>query len=97
MLLGPDGKTTRTVTVVGFYTTSTGGVTVSVNADDVNGGGMIADDSVPASLAHGRELYVYSLILNPNKATSDLNKVVAAVPSAETVNLAKLTVAINGT
>ncbi len=97
VLLGPDGKTTRTVTVVGFYTTSTGGVTVSVNADDVNGGGMIADDSVPVGLAPGRELYVYSLILNPKQATSDLNEVVAAVPSAQTVNLAKLTLAINDT
>ncbi|MGO8946350.1 MAG: ABC transporter permease [Ktedonobacterales bacterium] len=90
VLLGPDGKTTRTVTVVGFYTTSTGGPTISVN-----GGSMIADDSVPVGLAHGRELYTYSLILNPNKAAADLNKVVEAVPSAETVSLAEATVAIN--
>ena len=90
VLLGPDGKTTRTVTVVGFYTTSTGGPTISVN-----GGGMIADDSVPVGLAHGRELYTYSLILNPDKAAADLNKVVEAVPSAETVSLAEATVAIN--
>ena len=97
VLLGPDGKTTRTVTVVGFYSTSTGGVTVRVNVGGVNGGGMIADDSVPVGLAPGRELYVYSLILTPKQATSDLNQVVAAVPSAQTVNLAKLTLAINDT
>ena len=90
VLMGPDGKTTRTVTVVGFYTTSTGGPTIRVN-----GSGMIAGNSVPVGLAHGRELYTYSLILNPKKAASDLNKVVAAVPSAETVNLAQASVAIN--
>jgi hypothetical protein len=91
LLRGPDGTTTRTVTVVGFYTMATGGPTLGVN-----GGGMIGDDSLPAGLAHGRQFYIYALILNPSKVASDLDKIVEAVPSAETVNLAQLSVAING-
>ncbi len=86
VLVGQDGKTTRTVTVVGFYTAS---LSLTV-------GGMISDNAVPVGLSNGHVLYAYSLILNPKQSTSVLNKVQAAVPNAETLNLAQISLLING-
>ncbi len=86
VLLGADGKTTRTLTVVGFYSAS--GISLTES-------GMITDNSVPSALTNGRPLYAYSLILNPKQSTTDLNKIQAAVPNAETLNLAQISVVIN--
>ncbi|MGO8950507.1 MAG: ABC transporter permease [Ktedonobacterales bacterium] len=86
VLLDSDGKTTKTLTVVGFYTTS--GISLTE-------GGMITDNSVPLALTNGRPLYAYSLILNPKQSTEILNKIQAAVPNAETLNLAEISVVIN--
>ena len=86
VMVGQDGKTTRTVTVVGFY---------SVSAISLTLGGMVADNSVPIALANGHVLYAYSLSLDPKQSSSVLNKIQAAVPNAETLNLAQITVLIN--
>jgi putative ABC transport system permease protein len=86
VMVGQDGKTTRTVTVVGFYTTSSISLTL---------GGMVSDNSVPIALANGHVLYAYSLIVDPKQSSAVLNKVEAAVPNAETLNLAQITVLIN--
>ncbi len=86
VLVGQDGKTTKTVTVVGFYTAN-----LSLTL-----GGMVADNSLPIALANGHVLYAYSLILNPNQSTEALNKIQAAVPNAETLNLAQISLLITG-
>jgi ABC-type antimicrobial peptide transport system permease subunit len=85
-MVGQDGKTFKTVTVVGFYTAN-----LSLTL-----GGMVSDNSVPIALANGHVLYAYSLILSPGQSTSVLNKVQAAVPNAETLNLAEISLLING-
>ena len=86
VMVGQDGKTLRTVTVVGFYTAN-----LSLTL-----GGMISDNSVPVALSDGHVLYAYSLILSPAQSTAALNKVQAAVPNAETLNLAQISLLING-
>src|SRR5215469_18865623 len=85
-MVGQDGKTMRTVTVVGFYTSD-----LSLTL-----GGMVSDNAVPVALSDGHVLYAYSLILTPGQSTSVLNKVQAAVPNAETLNLAEISLLING-
>jgi putative ABC transport system permease protein len=80
-LVGQDGKTTETVTVVGFYS----GISFV-------GGGMYTDNSVTAKLSGGQEFYVYSLILDPRQATAKLNEIEQAVPAAQTLTLADFAV-----
>jgi predicted lysophospholipase L1 biosynthesis ABC-type transport system permease subunit len=76
-LVGQDGKTTETVTVAGFY-----------SGFSFVGGGMYGDNSLIDKLSGGQEFYVYSLILDPRKATAELNQIQQAVPAAQTLTLA---------
>ncbi len=85
VMVGQDGKTTVTVTVVGFYTG--GSIFVS---------GMYTDNSVPTTLADGKPMYVYSLILDPKTSTQTLNKIQAAVPDVQAIDLAQISLLING-
>jgi predicted lysophospholipase L1 biosynthesis ABC-type transport system permease subunit len=84
VLLGPDGKTTETVTVVGFYT----GISFV-------GGGMYADNSLVHTLSGGHETLVYSLILNPRDAKAQLDKLSQAVPTVTTFSIVDVTIFIN--
>ncbi len=77
VLAGPDGKTSATVTVVGFYT----GISLV-------GGGMYTDNSMVLTLSGGNAFYVYSLILDPSRATQTLNQIQQAVPTAQTLSVA---------
>ena len=86
VLQGADGKATKTVTVVGFY---------QVTDISLTTGGMLTDNAVTQALTNGHVLYAYSLILDPKQSAQVLNKIQAAVPNAETLNLADLTLLIN--
>jgi putative ABC transport system permease protein len=80
-----DGKTTLTVSVVGFY---------RANAIALSGGGMYADDSVTNTLTGGHPLYIYSLILNPQHAKAQVNQIQQAVPTVQAITLVDLTLII---
>jgi putative ABC transport system permease protein len=80
-----DGKKTLTLSVVGFY--SSKGIALA-------GGGMYADNYVISTLGAGRQFYVYSLILDPNKAKSQVNQIQQAIPAAQAITLVDLTLII---
>jgi putative ABC transport system permease protein len=89
VMVGMDGKTTTAITVVGFYKES------SSTTNFITEGGMISDNAVPIALSAGHEFYIYSLNLDPSQSSTILNKVQAAVPNAETLNLAEISNLIN--
>jgi predicted lysophospholipase L1 biosynthesis ABC-type transport system permease subunit len=84
VLLGSDGKTTVTATVIGFYA-----------GFSFVGGGMYADNSLVHTISGGHETLVYSLILNPRDAKAQLDKVGQAVPTAQTFSIVDVTIFIN--
>jgi putative ABC transport system permease protein len=86
VLLGPDGKTTETATVVGFY---------SGFGFAVAGGGMFVDNSFVHNLTGGHETLVYSLILNPRDAKAQLDKIGQTVPGITTFSIVDVTIFIN--
>jgi putative ABC transport system permease protein len=86
VLASQDGKTTVTVTVVGFYKAS--GISLG-------GGGMYTDNSVINTLSGGNPAYIYQLILDPTKANAQVNQIENAVPNAQAVTLVNITLIIN--
>lgn len=85
VLASQDGKTTLTVTVVGFYTAT--GVSIS-------GGGMYADNSVTSTLGGQGLAYVYAMKLPPKRAKAQISQIQQAVPNAQAITLVGLTLTI---
>lgn len=83
---GADGKTTVTVTIVGFYGFSIASAT---------GLPIYADTSVANTLTNNSPLYFYSLELPPNQADAKLQQIQKAVPSVQTFSVVDLVVAVN--
>ncbi|HLV98247.1 MAG TPA: FtsX-like permease family protein [Ktedonobacterales bacterium] len=79
-LVGPDGSTMATVTVVGFYTPS------SLTVDPP----ILGDMSLANTLTGGHPSYLYSLILDPNRIDQILRQIQQAVPSVGVVNLVEI-------
>jgi putative ABC transport system permease protein len=73
-----------TLNVVGLYTSTSLGTS-----------GMVADNSVPATLTNGNVVYIYSLKLDPKTAQQQLNEISKAVPGVTPFSLAQLTLFIN--
>ncbi len=83
---GPDGKTSVTVSVAGFY----GGTFVST------GFAIFGDLSVANTLSNNHPLYAYSLELDPSQADQKLQQIQRVVPSVQTFSVVDLLVFING-
>ena len=82
---GPDGKTTVTVSVAGFY----GSSFVST------GFSILGDLGVAATLSNNHPLYAYSLEIDPSQADQKLQQIQQAVPSVQTFSVVDLLVFIN--
>jgi ABC-type antimicrobial peptide transport system permease subunit len=80
-LAGPDGTTTVTVTVVGFYTLSAGLSSGLSNR-------ILSDASLTSALTGGHPTYLYSLVVAPNQADATLHAIQRAVPTAQVITLA---------
>jgi ABC-type antimicrobial peptide transport system permease subunit len=93
VLASQDGKTTLTVTVVGFYCT-TGTVGCPSTRISLSGGGMYTDDYVTGTLGGAREAYVYSLNLPPQRAKAQIDQIQQAVPDAQAITLVGLSLII---
>jgi putative ABC transport system permease protein len=79
-LSGQDGKTTVTLTIVGFYMPSFGDV----------GPPVLADASLVNTLAGGHPLYLYSLALDPTQSDAVLHQIQRVVPSVGVVSFGQL-------
>jgi predicted lysophospholipase L1 biosynthesis ABC-type transport system permease subunit len=77
-LIGPDGNTTLTVTIIGFYKTSDIAFTPP----------LLGDLSLATTLTSGHPNYLYALALHPGQVDQDLHQIQQAVPSVTVVNLA---------
>ncbi len=78
-LAGPDGKTTVTVTIVGFYAPSDLAISPPV----------LGDISLANTLTGGHPSYTYALMIDPNRVDQVLHQVQQAVPSVGVINLAE--------
>jgi predicted lysophospholipase L1 biosynthesis ABC-type transport system permease subunit len=78
-LAGPDGKTSVTVSILGFYKPSE----LALNLP------ILGDLSLANTLTGGHPNYLYSLALNPSQVDQTLHQVQQAVPSATIINLAE--------
>lgn len=78
-LAGPDGKTTITITVVGFYKLSE----LALNPP------ILGDISLTNTLTGGHPSYLYSLTLPPDQVDTILHRIQQAVPSVQVINLAE--------
>jgi ABC-type antimicrobial peptide transport system permease subunit len=80
-LASQDGKQQVTVTVVGFYDSSS---VISIGAS------MFSDNAVPQTLTPGKIAYVYSLKMDPRQTDQKLSDLRAAVPAAQTFSVSDL-------
>jgi ABC-type antimicrobial peptide transport system permease subunit len=80
-LAGVDGKSAKTLTIVGFFKPST---TFGSLSHFIEG-----DESLTTSLTSGHPIYLYSLILSPRQAGTALQSIQRAIPSVSVISLAQ--------
>jgi ABC-type antimicrobial peptide transport system permease subunit len=80
-LMGADGKTGSTLVIVGFFKPAT---TFGALSHPI-----VGDVSLTDQLSAGHPVYLYSLILTPGRAASDLSAIQRAVPSVSVISLAE--------
>src|SRR5579871_625426 len=78
-LVGPDGKTTATVTIAAFYTPDQRAIDPPI----------LGDISLANTLSGGHPGYLYSLVLDPNQIDQILRQIQQAVPTVQIINLAE--------
>lgn len=86
-LASPDGQTTATLTIVGFYATGVTG--------DANLGGVLTDAGVADHLTGAARLTVFSLKIDPNSLPALRRQIVTQVPGAFVFSLVDLTALID--
>jgi ABC-type antimicrobial peptide transport system permease subunit len=80
-LAGADGRSAQTLTIVGFFKSST---TFGSLSHFIEG-----DVSLTNSLTSGHPIYLYSLILSPSQAGNALQSIQRAIPSVSVISLAQ--------